>query len=412
MIVKYLVKSGMASLNANGMRSVLTILGIVIGITSIILVMSLGQGAEDLILGQIQGIGSKVIRIAPGRHPKGPTDIGSLFSDSLKSRDLELLRQKANVPHAEGIMPVIFGGESVAFGSETYGVTIFGVSEIFPEVYDSYPNQGRIFSEEEVKTYSESVVIGSKVKEELFGNQDPLGQKIRIKGRNLRVIGLLEQKGQVSFINFDDAVIMPYTVAQQYIFGIKHFNAIVVDADEEQNVLRTVEDIKATLRVSHGIRDSEKDDFYIETQAQAMDMVSSVLGVLTAFLTSIAAISLVVGGIGIMNIMLVSVTERTREIGLRKALGATEKNILFQFLFEAVFLTVIGGFIGILFGAGLSFGASFALSRIVSENWSFNFPIEGAFWGLFVASLVGLVFGIYPARQAAKKNPIEALRYE
>src|SRR3989339_1978110 len=410
MIVKYLVKSGMASLNANGMRSVLTILGIVIGITSIILVMSLGQGAEDLILGQIQGIGSKVIRIAPGRHPKGPTDIGSLFSDSLKSRDLELLRQKANVPHAEGIMPVIFGGESVAFGSETYGVTIFGVSEIFPEVYDSYPNQGRIFSEEEVKTYSESVVIGSKVKEELFGNQDPLGQKIRIKGRNLRVIGLLEQKGQVSFINFDDAVIMPYTVAQQYIFGIKHFNAIVVDADEEQNVLRTVEVIKATLRVSHGIRDSEKDDFYIETQAQAMDMVSSVLGVLTAFLTSIAAISLVVGGIGIMNIMLVSVTERTREIGLRKALGATEKNILFQFLLEAVFLTGVGGIIGIVLGVSLSLAISLAIQFFSTIDWPLGIFFLAIFLGIGVSGIIGIVFGIYPAKKASEKSPIEALR--
>lgn len=412
MILNYLVKSAVSSLAANKMRSILTILGIVIGITSIILVMSLGQGAQDLILGQIQGIGSKVIRVAPGRQPKGPADFGSIFSDSLKTRDLDLLRQKSNVPNLKEIMPVVFGSESAAYGNETYRTNIFGVSEIFPEIYDTYPEDGRIFTDEEVKTFTEVAVIGSKVKEELFSDADPIGEKIRIKGRSLRVIGLLAPKGQVSFINFDDAIIIPYTVGQQYIFGIKYFHAIVVDADEEINVLSTVEDIKTTLRASHNITDPEKDDFYIETQAEAMNMVSSILGVLTAFLASVAAISLVVGGVGIMNIMLVSVTERTREIGLRKALGATEKDIMFQFLFESVFLTAAGGFIGILFGALLSFLASFILSKAVSQNWSFSFPIDAAFIGFLVAALVGLAFGLYPARQAAKKNPIEALRYE
>ncbi len=412
MILSYLSKSAVSSLAANKMRSILTILGIVIGITSIILVMSLGQGAQDLILGQIQGIGSKVIRVAPGRQPKGPADFGSIFSDSLKTRDLELLRQKSNAPHVKEIMPVVFGSESIAYGSDTYRASIFGVSEIFPEIYDSYPEDGRIFTDDEVKTFTEVAVIGSKVKQELFGDSDPIGEKIRIKGRSLRVIGLLAPKGQVSFINFDDAVVIPYTVGQQYIFGIKYFHAIVVDADEETNVLSTVEDIKTTLRASHNITDPEKDDFYIETQAEAMNMVSSILGVLTAFLASIAAISLVVGGIGIMNIMLVSVTERTREIGLRKALGATEKDILSQFLFESVFLTAAGGFIGILFGGLLSFLISLILSKVVSQNWSFSFPLDAAFIGLLVAALVGLVFGLYPARQAAKKNPIEALRYE
>jgi len=412
MITTYLAKSAVSSLSANKMRSVLTILGIVIGITSIILVMSLGQGAQDLILGQIQGVGSKIIEIAPGRQPKGPADFASFFADSLKNKDFELLRQKTNVPHAEKIMPIVFGSESAAYANETYQTNVFGVSEVFFEIYDIYPVEGRIFAEEEVKTYTEVAVIGSKVKEQLFGDRDPVGEKLRIKSRNFRVIGLLSPEGQVAFVNFDDAVIVPYTAGQQYVFGIKYFNEIVINADDEANVSSTVEDIKETLRASHDITDPEKDDFYVQTHAQAMDMVSSILGILTAFLASIAAISLVVGGIGIMNIMLVSVTERTREIGLRKAIGATEKDIMFQFIFESVFLTAAGGAIGILFGAGLSFLASFILSKVVSQSWSFTFPLNAAFIGLLVASLVGLVFGLYPARQAAKKNPIEALRYE
>lgn len=412
MISSYLAKSAIRGLLANKMRSFLTILGIIIGVAAIILVTSLGNGAQNLILSQIQGIGAKVIAIAPGRQPKGPTDFASIFSDSLKQRDLELLQNKANLPNAKVIMPVVFGSESVSFEGETYRSTIFGLTDYFTEVYKIEIDRGRVFSPEEIESYADVVVIGSKVQNELFVGEDPIGQKIRIKNNSYRIVGALANKGQVSFINFDDTVIMPYTTAQRDVFGIKHYHRIAVEADQEANVERTVADIKEILRSSHGITDPSKDDFFIETQAEAMAMVSSITGVLTAFLVSIAAISLVVGGVGIMNIMLVSVTERTREIGLRKALGATEKNILWQFIFEAMILTLAGGFFGVLIGALFSFLASLILSQFVSQSWSFVFPLNSALIGILVSTLVGLVFGIYPARQAAKKNPIEALRYE
>jgi putative ABC transport system permease protein len=390
----------------------LTILGIVIGITAIILIMSLGEGAQNLILGQIQSIGSKTIAIEPGKQPTGPSDFASIFTDSLKEKDLDALSKKSNVPHASAIMPIVFGSQTASFESETYRPTIFGVTGLFSKIYDIYPSRGELFGDEEIRSYSDVVIIGSKVAEELFNGQDPLGQKIKIKNRNFRVIGIFPQKGQFSFINFDEAVVVPYTTAQRYIFGIKHYNEIVVEADAEENVEATVRDIELTIRNSHNITDPDKDDFYVQTQADAMEMVGTITDVLTLFLVSVAAISLLVGGIGIMNIMLVSVTERTKEIGLRKALGATGKNILTQFLLESMMLTIIGGIIGIILGASFSFLTAIVLSRFVGLDWNFTFPISGAIIGFSVAAGIGLIFGLYPARQASKKSPIEALRYE
>ena len=405
-------KMALKGLGTHKSRSALTILGIVIGVTATILVISLGEGAQNLILGQVQNIGAKVIAIVPGRQPKGPTDIIATFTDSLKEKDLDALEKKANVPHLGRIMPIVFGSQTASYGSETYRPTIFGVTDLFAKIYDIYPAEGRLFSDEEVKSYADVVIIGSKVKDELFGKGETLGQKIKIKDKNYRIVGILSKKGQFLFLNFDEAIIVPYTTAQRYIFGIKYFNRIVVEADAEENVFQTVQDVKMTLRDSHDITDPSKDDFFIETQAQAMETVSTITNVLTLFLAAVAAISLLVGGIGIMNIMLVSVTERTREIGLRKAIGATNKNILIQFLLEAVILTGLGGIIGVLLGALLSFLISLILGAVLDVSWKFSFPLEAALLGLGVAAGVGLIFGLYPARQASLKSPIEALRYE
>lgn len=402
----------MTGLRTNKSRSALTILGIVIGITAIILVMSLGRGAQSLILGQIQGIGAKVIAIAPGQHPKGPTDLASLFADSLRERDLESLKQKNNVPFLSKIMPIIFGSEVVSFENDTYRPTIFGATGLFMEIYDVYPEEGRSFDEDEVRGYADTAILGWKVKDELFNGNDAVGKKVRIKGKNFRVIGVLPKTGQLSFVNFDDAVVVPYTTAQQYIFGIKYFHRIVVEADSEANVDQTVQDIKTTLRNNHNITDPDKDDFFVETQADAVEMVSTITNVLTLFLAAVAAISLLVGGVGIMNIMLVSVTERTREIGLRKALGATNSDILKQFLLESTILTTTGGIVGILLGTLFSFLISIILSKTAGLDWPFVVPLSSILLGVGVSAVIGLVFGIFPARKASLKNPIESLRYE
>lgn len=407
-----LFKTSISGLTTHKLRSLLTILGIVIGVAAIIVIMSLGQGAKNLILGKLQSFGSKSIGIVPGREPSGPTDILSTFTDSLKEKDLESLSNKNNVPYATRIMTFVFGNQTLAYENETYNTTVLGTTELFAERYNVYPAQGRIFNEEEIKGYADVVVIGKKVKEELFGASDAIGQKIKIKNRNFRVVGVLNEAGQVLFINFDKVAVVPYTTAQRYIFGIKHFNRILVEVSSEEKIPETIKDIETTLRTNHNITDPKKDDFFLETQASAIETIGAITTALTLFLTSVAAISLIVGGIGIMNIMLVSVTERTREIGLRKALGATSKNILSQFLLEAVLLTGTGGAIGIILGALFSFIATLVLTKFYGLDWSFTFPLNAIFLGLAVSSGIGLIFGIYPAKQAARKEPIEALRYE
>jgi len=412
MHIKYTAKTAFRGLATNKTRSFLTLLGIVIGIAAVILVMSLGQGAQNLILSQVQSMGPKVIAIAPGRQPQGIADMLATFTDSLKEKDIEELKKKNNVPHLADIMPIVFGSQTAVFENNAYRPTILGVTGLFTKIYNIYPSEGRIFTDEEVKGYADVAIVGSKVKDQLFGNDDALGQKIKIKGKSFKIIGIFPKTGQVSFLNFDDIAVIPYTTAQQYIFGIKYFNRIVIEADSEENVNRTVDDIKITLRNDHNITDPSKDDFFVETQAEALKMVSTITDIFTLFLAAIAAISLFVGGIGIMNIMLVSVTERTREIGLRKALGATGKNIMTQFLLEAVMLTASGGVIGISLGIIFSFVTSLILGNYLGLNWQFIFPFQAVFLGLGVSTLIGLVFGIYPARKASLKSPIEALRYE
>lgn len=405
-------KIAIMGLRANKSRTLLTILGIVIGIASIILIMSLGSGAQHLILSQVQGLGSNTVAVIPGRQPSGPSDFAQIFSDSLKEKDLTALKQKSNVPTAKEIMPVVFGAKTSSFENETYRLTIFGVTDIFQKIFNITPAEGTFFSEEDVRSRANVVVIGSKVQNELFGSSEALGRRIKINNRTFQVIGILPKKGQSSFFNFDEMAIMPYTTAQQYILGIKYFHRFIVEADSQQNIERTATDIKLTLRESHNITDPAKDDFFVQTQADLAASLEVITSILTLFLVSVASISLLVGGVGIMNIMLVAVTERTREIGLRKALGATEKNILTQFLIEAITLTSIGGIVGILIGAFLSFSISLLLSRVLGVDWQFVFPWSAAVIGLVVAGSVGLIFGLYPARQASRKDPIEALRYE
>jgi putative ABC transport system permease protein len=406
------LNTSIIGLKTNKSRSALTILGIVIGIMAIMIVVSLGQAAQNLILGQIQSIGAKTIAVVPGRQPTGPTDFISTFTDSLKAKDLEDLQKKSNAPYIEKIMPIVFGSTVVSYSNKVYRPTIYGLNSYFEDIYNISMDSGRNFTEDEVRTYSDVAVIGHKAAEKLFDTQNPVGLKVKIKDKTFRIIGLMSQKGQSSFLNFDDVVIIPYTTGQRYIFGIKHFNRLAVEADTEDHVDETVRDITLTLRANHSITDPTKDDFYVQTQADALNTVKTITDVLTVFLAAVAAISLLVGGIGIMNIMLVSVTERTREIGLRKALGATNRNILTQFLLEAVVLTGMGGVIGIALGTFFSLIVSFGLSQYAQVVWTFSFPIGATILGLLVSTVIGLVFGLYPARQAAKKSPIEALRFE
>jgi putative ABC transport system permease protein len=412
MTLQHKLKIALTGLTTNRSRSFLTILGIVIGITSIILVVSLGAGAQDLILGQVQGLGTNTIAVIPGREPTGPSDTAQLFSNSLKIKDVVALSNKANVPHLKTIMPTVIGADTSSYESNAYQTNIFGATELMASIFDMKLKNGVFFTQDDVLSRTDVVVIGSKVSENLFEGSNPVGQKIKIKNRNFRVVGELEPTGGGSLFNFDSMAIMPYSTAQDYLLGIKYFQRIIMQSETDALVAITADDVRQTLRESHNLGDNEKDDFTVQTQQDLADRLSTITGALTWFLVAVASIALFVGGVGIMNIMLVAVTERTREIGLRKALGATDGDILWQFLIEAVMLTALGGVVGIILGAVLAFVISLILSKGLNVDWTFTFPWGGAALGFFVSAAIGLIFGGYPASKASKKSPIEALRYE
>jgi len=414
MIIHNSVALSLKALVRNKSRAALTILGIVIGIAAIMLIVTVGEGAENSILNELSGLGAETIVIRPGQEPTGPSDFaGTLFSDSLTTKDVAALLKKTNVPELVDIAPAVIVPGSVSYQGDTFtGITFGWSAEFMAEAFNLVPEVGSLFDDGAIKRNESIVIIGAKVKKELFGENDALGENIKIKGRNFRITGVLPKRGQLAFFNVDELILIPYTTAQKYLLGIDHFHEIVVKASSPEVVDRTVRDIEATIRESHGITDPEKDDFFVVTQAGLVSEISAILDILTIFLSAVVAIALVVGGIGVMNIMLVSVTERTKEIGLRKAVGARNLDILIQFLIEAVSLTFLGGVIGIAVGAALSFILSIAIISFTPFYWSFTFPLGAAILGTIGATLVGLIFGIYPAIQAAKKDPIDALRYE
>ena len=394
-------------------RSLLTILGIVIGITAIIVVVALGESAKGLIIGQVQSMGPKNIYIVPGRQPSNIGESGStLFTDSLKQKDLDDLGKKANIPNAVSVTPIVFGNTTLTHETNSYMGFVFGSTPGILRLFDLKVARGEFFDEESVSQKKDIVIIGKRAAEELFGSEDPIGQKIKTKGENLRVIGVLAEKGQSSFGNFNESVIVPYPIAQQYILGVKYFHRIVVEADSERDIPYVERDIKTLLRNNHNIDDPKKDDFFTMTQQDIVQTIGTITNIMTILLSAVAAISLIVGGVGIMNIMFVAVMERTREIGLRKAIGATNRDILLQFLAEAVILTLSGGVIGVIGGVAIGVAIASIINVLFGMAFTFIFPIGGMAIGLLVAGGVGFIFGIIPARKASLKSPMEALRYE
>lgn len=408
---KYTIKTAIAGLLGNKTRSALTVLGIVIGVAAIIVVMSVGQGAQRLIVGEIASLGSRVVAIQPG----APEDFGVFLGlNILSEEDLRALSNSGRVPNAEEIMPMvaIFGAVAKKGDDQFQVQGIGGEARFITRTFDIHPSVGTIFTEDQVDGKAKVAIIGQDVKEELFGPGRAVGNTIELKDTTLRVVGVFPEIGRKAFLNVDKAVIFPWTTAQTYMTGDKYFSQIIVKADKEQNVDKMVYDITQTLREVNDVGPDEDDPFTVRTPEALIDQISLITDILTSFLIAVVAISLVVGGVGISNIMLVSVTERTSEIGLRKALGATHRDIRRQFLYEAVILTAFGGMVGVAIGSLVSFVAALVLSATIAEGWAFVFPVMGAIIGVGVSAGVGLIFGIYPAIQASKKSPIEALRYE
>ena len=408
------LRTAIAGVRHAKMRSFLTMLGIVIGIASVILLMSIGRSAEQLILDQVQGIGSNLVFIVPGankgsRFSPPPSAQGIIIKTLVKEDVLALKRE----PTVEKVAPQVQGLARIVYENNDIGATFQGITEEFFAMRNFAIAKGNIFTNEDVDSFNRVAVLGSEIAKTLFGGFDPVGKTVRLKNIGFRVIGVLGSEGLGPFgVDQDNIVLIPITVAQKQLLGIDYYSVITVQAADAYNIEYTKSRITSVLRVEHNVTNPDKDDFTIRTQEDALALLGSITSLLTVFLTAIASISLVVGGIGIMNIMLVSVVERTKEIGLRKAVGATDKDILSQFLLESVILTFIGGWGGIIVGGGFAGLTYIVLKNVISTGWVFSLPIDALFLAVVVSTLTGVVFGLYPARQAARKSPIEALRYE
>ncbi len=412
------IKQALSSLRTSKLRTALTMIGMIIGVGSVILLLAAGKGAQQLILNQVADLGSNVVYLyagGDGGERRGPpAAVRGVVTKSMKMRDAEMLRRNAsslginNVSTATGGTAAQFkqsGKEEVVVGVQARDRYYFAIRKLeFAE--------GRIWSQEDEMSMKRVAVLGKGAKEDIFGQQmkSAVGQRIKIKEQTFTVVGVLEDKdsgiGGVFGQSDADSIIIPTQTSQQYLLGIDYISSIMFEVNEGQDTEQVIARVEKMMRSNHKLREDEENDFSVRTQQDIVDVISTITGVFTLFLASIAAISLIVGGIGIMNIMLVVVSERTKEIGLRKAIGAKRRDLLTQFLIESLVITLFGGIIGIIIGMV----GSFALSIV--GGWDFTIDVESIALAVGVSAFFGIVFGLYPANKASKMDPIEALRYE
>ena len=402
-----LVRESFSTLALNKVRTGLAMLGVVIGIGSVIALVSLGQASQRSIEDQIKTLGSNLLTVSPGAQRSGGVRGAAGGGQTLTYDDAKAIITSPQITTVKKVSPEYSGREQIVAGRNNTNTQVAGVTPEYTEVRNVSVSSGFFISQQNLDGMSKVAVLGPQTAVDLFGEGvDPVGKDIRIKGLTFRVVGMTVSKGGSGFMNQDDRVYVPLTTAQKQLFGVDYLSSISIEVVNQDFMIEAQNQVGYLLLDRHKLNDPEQADFSIMSQADIIGTVTEVTGTFTALLSGIAAISLIVGGIGIMNIMLVTVTERTREIGLRKALGAKKKIINAQFLLEAVMVTFVGGLIGIVLGVG----AAYAISSSMGLPFALSAPSILLAFG--VSAVIGVLFGWYPAQKAANLQPIEALRYE
>jgi len=376
-------------------------LGVVIGVGSVLAMIALGEGARKSVENSIKSMGTNLLWVRPGADQHGPVRGGAVETLLLEDADAIL-----GISNVVAIAPEVSKNAQAKYLSNNFNTGIVGTTHSYMSVRSFEINEGDFISERDVMARRRVAVLGAEAATELFADAPPVGERIQIKGISFEVIGVLKAKGEAGWSNPDQQIIVPISVAQKNLFGMKYVTNIGVQLDDEKNMEETQKEIEELLRTRHRLREDAESDFNVRSQTEMLQRMSEVTGTFTALLGGVAAVSLLVGGIGIMNIMLVSVRERTKEIGIRKAVGAKDKDILTQFLIEATVVSVIGGMLGI----GMGYGIAILISKLA--NWVTIVPLYSIVLAVGTSAGIGLIFGVWPARIASKLDPVEALRYE
>lgn len=403
-ILKY-TKNNLA---LNKTRTFLTMLGIIIGVAAVIAIISVGAGAQELLLAQVKAMGTNLIGILPGASDDQgpPAAVFGIEVTTLKYEDALEIRK---LPNIVAICAYITGRGTVGYFNQTKELNYTGVLPEYPIVEDTAVALGRFIKQEDLDNLARVAVLGSKAANDLFGQESALEKQIKINQIVFKVVGVMAERGASGLQNQDEQIFIPLPTAQKIMLGIDHVAYIRAKVDKEANIEPGIVQVKEVLRFRHHIKDATKDDFSVRSTAQALDILGSITQALKMFLAAVAAISLIVGGIGIMNIMFVTVSERTKEIGLRKAVGAKRRDILGQFLMESALMTSFGGVIGIMLGISISAAIAFGVNYF-GYDWQLIITATSIFWAVFMAAAVGLVFGLWPANRASLMSPMEALR--